>query len=416
MRLLVPNLLQCHGRSICVIDPKGELAAMTAPYRRKLGPVVIINPFDTVRREFAGYDDLRSAGYNPLATLDPSSPSFNSDAGLLGEALIKNDGGDAHWSDSARALVSAIIMYVTIEAKAQGTAPTMRRVRELLCEASDEAHKGNNFEGAGIPKRAGEMMESSVAGLRNKASQFTDWNREIQSITSVAKRQTEPFDDDEIAADLEKGSFDFRDMKRKPVTVYIILPPEMMDRHSRWLRLLLSSAINGVLRARRPGEPRCLFIMDEFFALGRLPIVETVWNLVRGYGVQLMPVLQSLTQLQSLYGEKEAETFLSAAGVISSFTPNDMTTAEWLSRRAGQRTERAASMSVGQNTGGSGNAGTSYSEIGVPVFRPTDLFGMNAGFSINFFSGLAHHVPAYVPAYWEIRECVERVRKNPYRI
>src|ERR1700683_2857694 len=42
-RILMPNLLQCRDRSIFVIDPKGELAAVTAPFRRTLGQVVIIN-------------------------------------------------------------------------------------------------------------------------------------------------------------------------------------------------------------------------------------------------------------------------------------------------------------------------------------------------------------------------------------
>src|SRR5277367_327758 len=40
-RLLMPNLLQMENRSLVVIDPKGELAAVTAPYRRTIGEVVI---------------------------------------------------------------------------------------------------------------------------------------------------------------------------------------------------------------------------------------------------------------------------------------------------------------------------------------------------------------------------------------
>src|SRR5271166_598418 len=44
-RLFIPNLLQSQGSSIVVVDPKGELAAVTAKHRRTLGPVVILNPF-----------------------------------------------------------------------------------------------------------------------------------------------------------------------------------------------------------------------------------------------------------------------------------------------------------------------------------------------------------------------------------
>ena len=44
-RFLIPNLLSIKDRSIVVIDPKGELAAVTADYRRTVGDVVMLNPF-----------------------------------------------------------------------------------------------------------------------------------------------------------------------------------------------------------------------------------------------------------------------------------------------------------------------------------------------------------------------------------
>jgi type IV secretory pathway TraG/TraD family ATPase VirD4 len=44
------------------------------------------------------------------------------------------------------------------------------------------------------------------------------------------------------------------------------------------------------MRLREPGEPRVFFFMDEFAALGHLSIIETTWALVRGYGIQLVPV------------------------------------------------------------------------------------------------------------------------------
>jgi len=211
---------------------------------------------------------LESCGFNPLTALDPDKASFNVQAALIADAIITVETKDPHWSQSARALIAALVMYVVIEAREQNIIPTMARVRELLCEASAEPSKGNNYEGVGLPKTALEMMKSNLAGLRNKASQFSDWNREIQGIASSAKIQTEPFDDPEIANDLSKSGFDFRELKREPITVYLILPSDMMDRHSKWLRLVLTSAIQGVMRPRRRGEPRTLFMIDEFYALG----------------------------------------------------------------------------------------------------------------------------------------------------
>src|ERR1700728_3972960 len=45
-RFLIPNLLSIKDRSIVVIDPKGELAAVTAAYRHRAGEdVKILDPF-----------------------------------------------------------------------------------------------------------------------------------------------------------------------------------------------------------------------------------------------------------------------------------------------------------------------------------------------------------------------------------
>jgi type IV secretion system protein VirD4 len=423
----MPNLLQMSDSSVVVVDPKGELAAVTAPFRRTLGRVVIINPFGVLTRH-PGYEDLKSAGYNPLAAIDPTLPSFNVQASLLADAMITVGGKDPHWDESARALIAALVMFVVMEARGlcehflvdkepRPTVPTIARIRELLCQASEPG--GRNHGPLGLPALALKMMETQLPGLRNKASQFTNWNDEIQSITSSAKRHTEAFDDPEIAADLAVDGFDFRNLKRRPVTVYLILPPEMMARHSKWLRLVLTAAIQGVLRARAPREPKTLFMLDEFFALGHLEIISTVWALVRGYGVQIMPILQDLNQLKKLYPDMW-ETFTGMAGAVACFGPNDMTTAEWMSKRAGDTTKVSMNYnkSDGKNDAGNGSKteseSESYSPVKAPLVAAHQLFGMKPGYMQVTLDGLSNVVPTYAPAYYEIRQCEERARKNPY--
>lgn len=434
-RILMPNLLQMSGASLVVVDPKGELAAVTAPYRRTLGRVVVINPFG-VLTDWPGYEDLESCGFNPLGRLDADSPALNVEAALFADAVVTMESKDPHWSNSAKALLSALVMQVVIEAREQGIEPTMARVRELLCEPSQEPNEGNGYQGIGLPRTARQMRKSKHAGLRNKAAQFTDWNREVQSIASTAKVQTESFDDPQIAFDMEKNGFDFRELRREPITVYLILPADMMERHAKWLRLVLTSAIQSVMRARRPHEPRIVFMLDEFYALGHLEIISTVWALTRGYGIKMMPVLQDLNQLKKLYPDVW-ETFAGMAGAVLSFAPNDLTTAEWLSRRAGDTTRRSTSASTstsrtdsggsGHSTGGqfgtsSTNTGWSVttnstlntSEVKASLLTPHRLMGLRPGFLLLTADGYSHVVPTYAPAYYEILTCWQRARNNPY--
>ena len=76
-RLLIPNLVFLKNWSILVVDPKGTLAALTGPYRESQHPnsVMVIDPFGVLEREYPAlvkrYPFLKSAGFNPVAALDP---------------------------------------------------------------------------------------------------------------------------------------------------------------------------------------------------------------------------------------------------------------------------------------------------------------------------------------------------------
>ncbi|CAM4027925.1 type IV secretory system conjugative DNA transfer family protein [Paracoccus yeei] len=68
----------------------------------------------------------------------------------------------------------------------------------------------------------------------------------------------------------------------------------------------------------------------EFAALGRLEAMERAMGLMAGYGIQLWPILQDMSQLKDLYGTR-AGTFIANAGIQQVFGVNDLETAKWLS-------------------------------------------------------------------------------------
>jgi type IV secretory pathway TraG/TraD family ATPase VirD4 len=251
-------------------------------------------------------------------------------------------------------------------------------------------------------------------------------------------QHTECFDDDLMAADLAKGTFDFRDLKREPTTVYLILPPDQMDRHAKWLRLVVTTALMANMRPRRPGECRILFMFDEFFALGHMEIISTVWALVRGYGIQIMPILQDLGQLKKLYPDMW-QTFLGMAGAITSFAAGNDETADWLSKLCGETTRTLESKNESYSSSGGTTWGKNSDTFGiekgnseggnfswqrskslntapdkVPLITPHQLRGLKPGYMVLSLAGLAHIVPAYAPAYFQVEKYRERARRNPY--
>jgi len=412
-RLGVANLLRSYGRSWVVVDVKPELGPLTAAARSRFGDVVILDPFN------AG--GAGSAGFNPLASLNPASLSFNADAGLVAEALITVDGDrDPHWSESARALLAWLIMHEVEQARREGATPWLGNVRAALGEKAAGVTEATP-EGCGIVKDAIAACRSEIEALRNKAGQYTDWNKEISGILSTARRQTEFLDDVEISRDLG-GSFDFSTLKRKPQTVYLTLPAENLKRHKSWLRLALTAALRVCLQdgtRKRYGENRkrelsgqaggnavdeqaaggvpVVLLLDEFAALGHLPIIETTWALVRGYGLQIIPVLQDLGQLKKLYGDRW-ETFIGNTGAACFFTPGDSLTAKWMSERIGSEMALFPGFSAGQSQQG-GGLSVSYGYKQIPAMSPFELYGMPQGSAFVFLAGLSQAVLSSAP-WW----------------
>ena len=409
-RFLIPNLLSIKNKSIIVIDPKGELASVTADYRRTIGDVVMLNPFNVL--------GLGSAGFNPLAALDPTSANFYDDAAALGEALIKIEGKDPHWSESAQGLLVALLMWEKIK---NGDAANLENVRTMLTEADTwERYTGDDGkvrerQKGGLRVTAADMIatgDDNPGGyeIASLAARFTEQTNEIASIRSTADTQTRWMLSKPMRDDLHKAGVDFSKLKERPTTVYVILPAERMRTHSIWLRLVIVSALRALYR---PGGLRTLFLIDEMPALGHLAPLEDAFGLVRGYRVQIAGICQDLAQLKALYKERW-ESFLANAGVVQGFTPNDLTTADWMSRRAGQTTLVAENSSQSRQAQGHSSESTSWQQVGRALYLPYELMGFAEGSGLLFLAGMANGVRFFAPPYWKIDACKERAGRNTY--
>lgn len=443
-RLLIPSLLSMHGqRSVVAVDPKGEMAAVTAPQRAKYGRVVILNPFG-VLCDHQGYDYMEGCGFNPLCALSPHSPDFNKDAGLLAEALIPMTGKekDPFFPLMARALVGGLIMYEVVKAAEQRRTPMLFNVRRMICEASAEGIPPSKalpygIPPQGIPAYAQEMANSLIIGMRNKGGQFVNWNKEIHSVASTARAETEFLDDVQMAYCLARNDFDFREVKERPTSVYLVLPMEVMHRHGKWLRMILTSALQACMRPRSANAPRTLFIFNEFAALGHLQLIEDNFTVVRGAGIQMIPVLQDLNQLKHLY-DKRWQTFIANADVTVTFAPNDVESAEWFSKRSGEtaRLKVNVTETYGSNSGntlntglsptgetsGSGVSGgssygwnASHSMEKVPFVTPYELYSMQPGEMRIIRAGMGDTLHAHALPYYQMRNTVAPLAApNPY--
>ena len=318
---IIPNLLTAK-RSILCIDPKGENARVSVQARFKMGPVDVLDPF--------GISGVPTAAFNPLDGLDEDSLELAEDAALLADALVYDppgQAGEAHWNEEAKALIAGLILYVVCHEGVE--ARNLVTVRALLTGPPEE------FAALLSIMQKSACADGLVARAANRHLSKT--GREAAGVLSSAQRHTHFLDSRRMAAVLERSDFKFEDLKSGLCTVFLVLPPERLNTHSRWLRLLVAQAIGALARSSaRPDKP-VLLLLDEFAALGRLEPLEQAFGLMAGYGLQLWPILQDLHQLWSVYGER-AGTFLSNAGLIQVFNVGDVETASWVSKSIGAAT------------------------------------------------------------------------------
>ena len=351
---VIPNLLAVD-RSVLVIDPKGENARIAGEARRRFGTTHVLDPFEVSGRS--------SAAYNPLDRLTPDSLDLGEDAASLTEALVMDPAGqvqEAHWNEEAKAILGGLIMFCVCHEDRERR--SLATVREYLTLPPDRL------------KALLELMQDSDAAgglIARAANRFLGKaDREAASVLSNAQRHTHFLDSPRIARCLARSDFAFSDLRHRITSVFLVLPPNRMDAYSRWLRLLVSQALHDIARDAEvaTGAPAALsgpreahafpalsgaptaaqsatgrlkaptlFLLDEFAALGRLEAVERAMGLMAGYGLQLWPILQDMSQLRDLYGDR-ANTFIANAGVQQIFGVNDLETAKWLSQMIGQET------------------------------------------------------------------------------
>jgi type IV secretion system protein VirD4 len=326
---IIPTLLTYEG-SVLAIDPKGELATVTARQRHeRLGQrVAVLDPFGVVK----GYATRFRARFNPLTMLKTHSPTMIEDAGLTADAIVVQEAGnkDPHWDSSARNLIEGVNGHVA-------TAPNYAGRRNLSTMRDLIAGNKEATAGKGLKRVRAEMEENDAAGgfVQDAAADFFEKPEEERgSVLSTARRHLRFLSYPAIRESVSGHDFDLADLKRERMTVYLCLPAMRMATCNRWLRLFINQALETFEREPVKPDPPVLLVLDEFATLGHMGAIEGAAGFIAGYGVKLWVILQDLGQLKSLYRERW-ETFMGNAGVVQVFGLNDATSLEYVAKRLG---------------------------------------------------------------------------------
>lgn len=308
---IVPALLR-HQGPVIVVDPKGENASVTARRRRELGQqVIVLDPM--------GISGQPQSTLNPLDLVSANSASGVDDAASLVGTLLPmsfQDDRNTYWWSRAQQLLTAILLHVVTDYPPEQRKLT--KVREIVnALAGDVETHGRAMANSRHPEV--RLIQGNLAIAARET---------LGSIISFAQEGVDFIRGPLVQEATDRSSFSLDAVTRgDPLSVYLVLPPHMLESHGRLLRLWIGTLMTSIMRRRRKPDKPTLFILDEAAQLGELAELRQAVTLLRGYGLQTWSFWQDVSQIKQNY-RRDWETIINNCRVIQAFGANNMNAAD----------------------------------------------------------------------------------------
>ncbi|RMA41585.1 type IV secretory system conjugative DNA transfer family protein [Rhodophyticola porphyridii] len=319
----------CDGRTIIVLDPKGELAAISRDQilgDGKAKKVITFNP-----RSLHGLPQHR---INPVGYLKWSSPTLIPDLKLLLENWIPKSGSanGEYFELNARRWAEAICLTL-IKMHGVLELPHLYRVVNLLSGGGKEwIDFAYEMHTSGL--QLSSDVEEEIAAMReDRSGGFQGIIGELQKSVACLS--------DPLLSEAVSGPFDFELSELCDVgaltQLYLMVPMEMIP---LWAPVLKSLFVGCLIeKSRKPDAPRQLWILDECGQLGSFPVVPQMFTYGAGIGIQPFAVFQSTRQMEGL-APHAGQLITSSASLQIYFATRDLGSAKTVSEVLGTQTLR----------------------------------------------------------------------------
>ena len=397
--LVVPTLLTWPGSCI-VHDIKGENWTLTAGFRSKHGRVLLFDP-----------TNAKSSAYNPLLEVRQGEWEVR-DVQNIADILVDPEGSldkRNHWEKTSHSLLVGAILHVlyaepdkTLAGVANFLSDPRRPVEATLRAMMDTPHLGE----AGVHP----VIASSARELLNKS------DNERSGVLSTAMSFLGLYRDPVVARVTARCDWHIADLvgSRKPVSLYLVVPPSDINRTKPLIRLILNQIGRRLTEELTASgkRHRLLLMLDEFPALGRLDFFESALAFMAGYGIKGFLIAQSLNQIERAYGPNNA--ILDNCHVRVSFATNDERTAKRVSDALGTATEMRDSTNYAGHrlSPWLGHLMVSRQETARPLLTPGEIMQLPPNEEIVMVAGTPP-IKATKAKYFEDARLQERIIAPP---
>ncbi|WP_164917796.1 type IV secretory system conjugative DNA transfer family protein, partial [Xanthomonas perforans] len=397
--VVIPNLLE-YQESIVVLDIKQENFDLTSGWRASQGhEVFLFNPFA---------EDRRTHRWNPL-TYVSNDPAFRVSDLMSIAAMLYPDGSDDQkfWVSQARNAFMAFALYLfenwdeelSLGFPGGAGAPTLGGIYRL-----------SSGDGTDLKKYLKSLSERRFLSSNAKsafANMLSQADETFASIMGTLKEPLNAWINPVLDAATSADDFLLTDLRKKKMTIYIGIQPNKLAESRLIINLLFSQIINLNTRELPKSNPelkyQCLLLMDEFTSIGKVDIIATAVAYMAGYNIRLLPIIQSMAQLDATYGKDLSRTIITNHALQILYAPREQQDANDYSEMLGYTTIKKKNVTRGRETT------HSVSEERRALMLPQELKAMGNEKEVFLYEGIPHPVKCDKIRYYEDRYFTARL-------
>jgi type IV secretion system protein VirD4 len=390
--VVIPNLLE-YRESVVVLDIKQENYELTSGWRASQGQeVYLFNPFA---------ENRHTHRWNPLSYVS-QDPAFRVSDLMSIAAMLYPDGSDEQkfWVSQARNAFMAFTLFlfgkwdddekngIPLQLRNK---PTLGAVYRLSSgDGSDLRHLYQ------LLAQQTFLDGNAQAAFANLLSQA---NETFASILGTFKEPLNAWINPVLDAATSEDDFLLTDVRKKKMTIYIGIQPNKLAESRLIVNLFFSQLINLNTKELPQNNPalkhQCLLLMDEFTSIGKVEIIASAVSYMAGYNMRLLPVIQSMSQLDATYGKDVSRTLITNHALQIVFAPREQQDANDYSDMLGYTTVRKENITRGREVS------RSHSEERRALMLPQELKAMGSEKEVFLYEGIPHPVMCEKIRYYQ---------------
>ena len=357
--------LKTYKGAVCAVDIKGELSDHYVKlYDKELvaRPYLIFDPSDPQSPSYDIFGWIKAdAKVNTVANIRE-----------IAHSLICEDPNisDKFWPDSEREVLTAALIYyynLGLSFSEAACLISVSSFSDLYHQISTSADRIAQMILGDIGLLKPEQQAAIGRGIRNSLSCFA----------------TDPCFGHAFRGEVEGAKcFSWADLEQ--YNIFLKIPEDRLDHWGSALNVMFTQLIHHLMRRpdKHTDDSRqmvpTLRLMDELASLGKLEILPHAISTLRSKNVTLCLIVQSLAQLDKVYGNYDRRIILDNCSFKAVLGANDPDTQEYLSRMAG--TEKHAQYNSSEHSdafGDSSGYSKQWSEITDWVIAPHLFASLN---------------------------------------